>query len=133
MIGAGKQGAREAMKAILLACALSLAGCASEPATVPPAAPAAAPGTAAANGQPQQPPSDGELQKQRLADALKRGYKLVNTNGEELYCRSDLATASHIQKNTVCLTARQLDEIHLRNQQSLEQPNTPINMKNNFP
>ena len=129
------------MKAILLACALSLAGCASEPATVPPtapaaappAAPAAAPGTAAANGQPQQPPSDGELQKQRLADALKRGYKLVNTNGEELYCRSDLATASHIQKNTVCLTARQLDEIHLRNQQSLEQPNTPINMKNNFP
>jgi hypothetical protein len=101
-----------------------LAGCASQPSATAPAA---------VNGQPQQPVSDDELQKQRLADALKHGYRLVNTNGEELYCRSDLATGSHIQKNTVCLTARQLDEIHLRNQQGLDQPNTPINMKNNFP
>jgi hypothetical protein len=120
------------MKAILLAFALGLAGCAAQPSAP---APAAAPGTVptAASGQTEQTLSDSELQKQRVADALKHGYKLVNTNGEELYCRSDLATASHIQKNTVCLTARQLDEIHLRNQQALEQPNTPINMKNNFP
>src|SRR5580698_359896 len=124
---AGGWSPGEIMKAILLVFALSLAGCATQPSTAPGTAPAAA------NGQPEQPLSESELQKQRLADALKRGYKLVNTNGEELYCRSDLATASHIQKNTVCLTARQLDEMHLRNDQALEQPNTPINMKNNFP
>jgi hypothetical protein len=110
------------MKAILLGCALSLAGCATQPGSATPGA--TAPG-AAAGGQPAQTLSDEELQKQRLADALKHGYKLVNTNGEELYCRTDLATASHIQKNTVCLTARQLDEIHLRNQQMLDQPNSP--------
>jgi hypothetical protein len=125
------------MKLIMLAFALSLAGCAGQPSALGPNAPppGAAAGTAstAANGQAEQTLSDSEVQKQRVADALKHGYKLVNTNGEELYCRSDLATASHIQKNTVCLTARQLDEIHLRNQQALEQPNTPINMKNNFP
>jgi hypothetical protein len=113
---------------LLLTGALSLAGCASQP-----SAPAPAPAAAAAAGQPQPPVSDEELQKQRLADAMKHGYRLVNTNGEDLYCRSDFATASHIQKNTVCLTAHQLDEIHLRNQQMLDQPNTPINMKNNFP
>jgi hypothetical protein len=118
------------MRAILLLLtgALSLAGCASQP-----SASAPAPAPAAVNGEPQQPVSDEELQKQRLADAMKHGYRLVNTNGEDLYCRSDFATASHIQKNTVCLTAHQLDEIHLRNQQMLDQPNTPINMKNNFP
>jgi hypothetical protein len=113
---------------LLLTGALSLAGCVSQP-----SAPAPAPAAAAAAGQPQPPVSDEELQKQRLADAMKHGYRLVNTNGEDLYCRSDFATASHIQKNTVCLTAHQLDEIHLRNQQMLDQPNTPINMKNNFP
>ena len=63
---------------------------------------------------------------QTLADAIKRGYQVVNTNGEVLYCRSDFLTGSRIQKSTVCLTAEQLDAIHLRNQQMLEVPNTPI-------
>jgi len=108
------------MKAIFFACALVIAGCASQPSsTAPPTA----------NAQPQEPVSDSELQKQRLADAMKRGYRLVNTDGQELYCRSDWATGSRIQKTTVCLTAQQLDEIHLRNEQSLEQQNTPINFK----
>jgi hypothetical protein len=115
------------MKTLFFACALSLAGCATQPAGTAPGAAAgtATPTATATAGESQPPLSDAELQKQRVADALKHGYKLVTTNGEELYCRSDLATASHIQKNTVCLTARQLDEIHLRNQQMLDQPNSP--------
>jgi hypothetical protein len=134
------------MRATLLAGILVIGGCASQPpSTTAPAtatttatttaittAPAAA--TATAAGQPQQTTPDKELEKKRLAEAIKHGYKVVNTNGEVLYCRSDLATASHIQRNTVCLTARQIDQLDQRNQRDLGVPNTPINMpKNNMP
>jgi hypothetical protein len=123
------------MRTILLAGILVIGGCAAQPSTTAPAtAAAAAPGAAAAAGQPQQTASDDELEKKRLAEAIKHGYKVVNTNGEVLYCRSDLATASHIQMNTVCLTARQIDQLDQRNQRDLGMPNTPINMpKNNMP
>jgi hypothetical protein len=120
------------MRATLLASALVIAGCASQPtttATTPATAtPATAPAPAAAAGQPEQTATDPDLEKTRLAEALKHGYRVVNKDGETLYCRSDWATGSHIQKNTVCLTAQQLDDMHQRNQQALEGPNTPINM-----
>ena len=41
--------------------------------------------------------------------ALKKaGYKLVNENGQELYCREDFKTGSHVQKTRTCLTEREL-------------------------
>jgi hypothetical protein len=99
-----------------------MAGCAAQPS-------ATAPAPVSATDHPQQTAPAVDLdEKQRLAEAIKRGYKVVNTNGEVLYCRSDFATGSHIQKNTVCLTAQQLDDMHQRNQQALEGPNTPIQM-----
>jgi hypothetical protein len=111
----------------LLAAVAVIGGCAGQPSTTAPAA-------ATAAGQPQQTASDDELEKKRLAEAIKRGYKVTNTNGDVLYCRSDFATGSHIQKNTVCLTAQQLDDLDRRNQRDLGLPNTPINMpKNNMP
>jgi hypothetical protein len=89
------------MRVVLLAGALVIAGCASQP-TAPPAA--------------------HDQDAQRVAEAIKHGYKVVNTDGETLYCRSDFATASHIQKNTVCLTAQQLDDLDQRNQRTFDQP-----------
>ena len=115
------------MRTTLLASALVIAGCASQPTTTAPV-PATAPPSAAAAGQPDQTATDPDLEKTRLAEAMKHGYRVVNKDGETLYCRSDWATGSHIQKNTVCLTAQQLDDMHQRNQQALEGPNTPINM-----
>ncbi len=90
------------MRVSLLAGALVLAGCASQP-----------PGTL----------SEHDADAQRVALALKHGYKVVNSDGEVMYCRSDFATASHIQKNTVCLTAKQMDEIDQDNQRLLDSPN----------
>ena len=89
------------MRATLLAGALVIAGCANQPTT----------------------PPNPDQDAQRVAEAIKHGYKVVNTEGETLYCRSDFATASHIQKNTVCLTAQQLDDLDQRNQRILDQPN----------
>jgi hypothetical protein len=89
------------MRAILLAGALVIAACAN---------------------QPTSPPPNQDQDAQRVAEALKHGYKVVNTDGETMYCRSDFATASHIQKNTVCLTAHQLDALDQRNQRELNSP-----------
>jgi hypothetical protein len=100
------------MRTTILASALVIAGCASQP-------PSPAPAPEAAAGQPQEAASDADLEKRRLAEAMKHGYKVVNTDGETLYCRSDWATGSHIQKNTVCLTARQIDELDQHNQREL--------------
>ena len=91
------------MRMMLLAISLAIVGCANQPA-----------------------PPDRDADGQRVAEALNRGYKVVNTNGEVLYCRSDFVTASRIQKNTVCLTAQQLDDLDQRNQQTLNTPNRPI-------
>jgi PBP1b-binding outer membrane lipoprotein LpoB len=88
------------MRATLLAGALIIAGCANQP-TAPP-----------------NPDQDA----QRVAEAIKHGYKVTTTEGETLYCRSDFATASHIQKNTVCLTAQQLDDLDQQNQRTFDQP-----------
>src|SRR5258708_4049352 len=87
------------MRTILLAGALVIAGCASQPA-----------------------PPNPDQDAQRVAEAIKHGYKVVTTDGETLYCRSDFATASHIQKNPVCLTAQQLDDLDQRNQRIFDQP-----------
>jgi hypothetical protein len=71
-------------------------------------------------------PPDREGDARRVADALKHGYQVVNSEGETLYCRSDFTTGSRIQKNTVCLTAQQLDDWDQRNQRLLYTPPMPI-------
>jgi hypothetical protein len=107
------------MRAVLLASAFIIAGCATQPN-------ASAPAPAALTDPAHPIASDDDLDQKWLAKAIKRGYKVVNTNGEVLYCRSDFATGSHIQTNTVCLTARQLDEKDQRTQRELQTPNMPI-------
>jgi hypothetical protein len=98
------------MRATLLASALLIAACANQPSTTAPSGASA----------------DRDVDAQRVAEAMRHGYKLVNTEGEVLYCRSDFATASHIQKNTVCLTAQQLDDLDQKNQRMLDSPNRAI-------
>ena len=41
------------------------------------------------------------------------GYKLVNKDGEKLYCRTDPITGSRLQTKTQCLTEQELyDQMH---------------------
>jgi hypothetical protein len=55
-------------------------------------------------------PSEAKPEKAAVDPvALKKaGYKLVNENGQELYCREDLSTGSHLKKTKTCLTEREL-------------------------
>jgi hypothetical protein len=107
------------MRIILLVSALVMAGCAGQPAAAPPA-----PRYVTASGQPADPvhlstPED-DVNARRLVDAKKRGYTLVNTNGESMYCRSDLKTGSRVQRDTVCLTESELDALHDQTRQALQ-------------
>ena len=56
--------------------------------------------------------TEGDIDAKRIADAKRQGYTLVNTNGEALFCRSDFKTGSHVERNTTCLTAAELDTLH---------------------
>jgi len=46
-----------------------------------------------------------------VKQAQKAGYKIVNKNGETLYCREELKTGSHVRKGTTCLTEAELEMV----------------------
>ncbi len=45
------------------------------------------------------------------ASAAERGYKVIEKNGEKLYCSKRLATGSHLKQQQTCLTQKELDEL----------------------
>ena len=63
---------------------LAAAGCASTESQSPPAA--------------RQVPVDSK----NVVDVQRAGYKLVNRDGEKLYCRRELETGSHLVDFDVC-------------------------------
>jgi len=93
------------MRTILLSAAIVAAGCAGQPTT----------------SQPQL--GGGEISTtdaQRLAAAKNLNLKLVNKDGQQLYCRSNFLTASRIQRDTTCYTADQLETLQQQNDRDLD-------------
>lgn len=43
-----------------------------------------------------------------VEDVQKAGYKIVNKDGQKVYCRTDLITGSHVRTRTQCLTEQEL-------------------------
>lgn len=100
------------MRMILLMGAGALAACAGQP-TEPPATPV----VKASQKAPVK--ADGTLDTKVLADARKLGYTVVNENGETLYCRTENKPGSRVDKETVCLTPKQIDELREQTQRGL--------------
>ena len=99
------------MRALMLVTAMLIGGCASQPAGPPtPSSPAAAAPTA-------------DIRAQRLAQARNLSLKVVNKDGQQLYCRSNFITTSRIQRDTTCYTADQLDKLEAQQQRELDQLN----------
>ena len=91
----------EVMKIIFtLAIVLAFAGCAGTPTERAPQNNTQSVSKQAANN------SDKILALQR------QGYTMVNRNGEEYFCRSEAKTGSRVQRETVCMTQRELDDLH---------------------
>ena len=83
----------------------AVAGCAGHPEQSGPAA-----------GQPvaQQPVTKQvPVTMANATEVQHAGYKLVNKDGEKLYCRTDPITGSRLQTKTQCLTEQELyDQMH---------------------
>jgi hypothetical protein len=48
-----------------------------------------------------------------VTEVQHAGYKVVNKDGEKLYCRTDPITGSRLQTHTTCLTEQELyDQMH---------------------
>jgi DNA/RNA endonuclease G (NUC1) len=99
------------MRALLLLTAILAAGCASQPTT------------------PKIPSSGGTIaasDAQSLALARNLNLKVIDKDGQQLFCRSNYVTTSRIQRDTTCYTAEQLDQMQAQLQRNLDQfSNTP--------
>jgi hypothetical protein len=115
-----------------LALLVVVAGCAGHPEQASPAAgqSAAAPAAPAAT-------ATGPATRQvpvtlaNVAEVQRAGYKIVNKNGEKLYCRTDPITGSRVQTHTQCLTEQELyDQINeTQNLMSLTKHENPLGPK----
>ena len=77
------------MRLSVLAAALVLAACASKPQEAP------------AERQ-------AKVDSSNIVEVQKAGYKIVNKDGQKLYCRRDLNTGSHVRHTTSCLTEEEM-------------------------
>lgn len=120
------------MKAVtgfsILAVAAASVSCAAQPPGITPAASQSG-AAAAQNVLP------GPLPERHGTRGEYAGYTRVVINGQELYCRNDVATGSHTERHTVCLTSAQVLAEQVRAQDFIEKVerlgalgNTPTNM-----
>ncbi|HVY80410.1 MAG TPA: hypothetical protein VG994_05455 [Steroidobacteraceae bacterium] len=99
-----------AIAALLAACA----GTAPQKTTP---APAPAPSATSRAVAPATTPSSDKfatIDATNLVEAQKAGYKVVNENGQQLFCRRDTVTGTRLQHRTTCLTAQQLMEMNAK-------------------
>jgi hypothetical protein len=94
------------LSALILLTAILGAGCASQ---------ATNPKTASSTGQL------ATTDAQRLTIARNLNLKVVDKDGQQLFCRSNLVTGSHLQRDTTCYTADQLDKMQAQQQRDLDQ------------
>jgi hypothetical protein len=109
------------MRTVIFIVALIAAGCAGAPSEPPTRVI-----TKASQTVPDPPPAakGSGIDPQLVADAKRRGYSLVNQNGEILYCRQNLRTGSHLTSDVTCLTEKELTQLHEQTQRDLH--NTQI-------
>jgi hypothetical protein len=94
------------MRIAMLVTVILAAGCASQPTSTQ---------SASSSGPP------AMTEAQRLAAAKNLNLKVVDKDGQQLYCRSNFVTASHIQRDTTCYTADQIDKLEWQTQRDLDQ------------
>jgi hypothetical protein len=58
---------------------------------------------------------------QRLAIAKNLNLKVVDQDGQQVYCRSNFQTATRIRRDTTCYTADQLEQMEVQQLRDLDQ------------
>lgn len=70
----------------------------------------------------------GSAEATTVQEASKAGYRIVDLKGETVYCREQLKTGSHVRKETICLTAAELEaarEASRRNVSQMQRATPP--------
>jgi hypothetical protein len=93
------------MRVLMLLTVILGAGCASQ-ATNPQGRSSAA------------PPAINEAQ--RLQIAKSHNLKIVDKDGQQLFCRSNFVTASRIEHDTTCYTADQLEQMEAQTTRDMD-------------
>lgn len=93
------------MRAMIVLAGLAVVGCAGQPSSPQANNVVAQAPAGAAAGTP------ADIEAQRLAAAKNLNLKVFNKDGQQLFCRSNLVTGSHIQRDTRCYTAEQLESL----------------------
>ena len=107
------------MRVVIFTVTLLIIGCAGEP------MPHATAATTILAKVPPKPPAvnpiraDGKIDTEALANAKKLGFTPVDKEGQVLYCRNDLKTGSRVERETVCLTSAQIDDLREKTKQSM--------------
>ncbi len=61
--------------------------------------------------KPAKPATTEKTLEQKIADAKKAGYRIVDREGTTMYCRTRMKTGSRVQKETECLTEAEIEYI----------------------
>jgi hypothetical protein len=61
-----------------------------------------------------------------IVQAQQAGYKIVNKNGEQLYCRKTFLTGSRLKSTTSCLTAAQWADLNQRSRDLVNERSRPV-------
>jgi hypothetical protein len=117
------------MRLILAAAAswLLLAACASTPSQKAAPEAKAPPPTTQAVAPANKPTSDkfAVIDATNIAAAQKAGYKIVNENGTQLFCRRELITGTRLHYKTSCLTGEQLHDMNNKAEDAMRTPPIP--------
>lgn len=68
------------------------------------------------------PPVEREvpIDATNIVPAQKAGYKMVNKDGQKLYCKRTLNTGSHLRYTTTCLSEAEWRQLQDTSRQSVE-------------
>jgi len=106
------------MRAWMLVVAVAVVGCASQPSTPSSKLPTAQAPSVASSAAAQ--PGDS-AEARRLAAAHKLNLKVIDKDGQQVFCRSNLVTGSHLHRDETCYTADQLDHMQEQMRRDLDQ------------
>ena len=117
------------MRGLMLLMTMAVVGCATQP-SAPQTASSTAPKSAVSSAPAL--PADS-VEAQRLAAAKNLNMKVIDKDGQQLFCRSNLVTGSHIQRDTTCYTADQLDQMQAQMQRDLDRLNLTPSQSQGLP
>jgi hypothetical protein len=105
------------MRTVIFTIVLIATGCAGTPAGPPTRVIAKASQTvpdapATTNG--------GAIDPKVVLDAKRRGYTVVNENGEILYCHQEARTGSHLVTDITCLTEKEMTQLREQTQRGMQ-------------